>query len=192
MKEQDWAVEVTERLRSFLSNLGGNYRIETSRKLCYANEVRRYGKSGAISHEILFETDILIYEHIDDEIWTPRIVIETKINSVTTHDAITYSKKAQNHRAVHPFLRYGMLLGNMGEVGVPARVLRHGENFDFMIAWKDFNPSSNEIEVTQDIVASELMASQTVEKVLFNNRSKDRERHFAYHKPLLVKNKYVA
>ena len=50
-----------------------------------------------------YETDILIFEKFDKKRWKPRIIIETKINSVTTHDAITYSQKAQTHKYVHPY-----------------------------------------------------------------------------------------
>ncbi|GAI54911.1 unnamed protein product, partial [marine sediment metagenome] len=57
--------------------------------------------------------------------------IEGKINSVTTHGAITYSQKASTHKNVHPYLRYGILLGNRKHYPLPGRLFRHGAYFDF-------------------------------------------------------------
>lgn len=186
MREVDWARSVTERIHAYVKTLSDKYAADVGQKLCYANEVRQYRNAIAECQEVNFETDILLYEWVDDEVWKPRVVIETKIGGVTTHDAITYSKKAHNHRAVHPFLRYGMFMGNMRAGGVPARVLRHGENFDFMISWESFEPQTKEWDTLCKILKSEIEASQIVESALFNNRSKDRERYFAYHKPLVV------
>ncbi len=45
--------------------------------------------------------------------WKPRVVVEAKLGKVTTNDAITYSQKASTHRAVHPYLRYGIMLGDL-------------------------------------------------------------------------------
>ncbi|GAB4286004.1 MAG: hypothetical protein Kow0081_4020 [Candidatus Dojkabacteria bacterium] len=64
--------------------------------------------------------------------------IEAKINSVTTHDAITYSQKAQTHKNVHSYLRYGILIGNRKDYALPGRLFRHGQHFDFMLSWKSF------------------------------------------------------
>jgi len=64
------------------------------------------------SKYIKYETDLLVYQKINNEKWKPRIIIEGKINSVTTHDAITYSQKASTHKNVHPYVRYGILIGN--------------------------------------------------------------------------------
>ena len=186
MREEDWARSVTERIHGYVQTLSGNYAADVEQKLCYANEVRQYRNKTAECQEINFETDILVYEWVDDEVWKPRVVIEAKVGGVTTHDAITYSKKAQSHRAVHPFLRYGMFLGNIGDGGVPARVLRHGENFDFMISWSSFEPNKTEWDALCGILKSEIEASKVVEEVLFNNRAKDRNRYFAYHRPLVV------
>ena len=184
-KETKWAKMVAAEIHSHLQNISPKYAADVAQKLCYANEVRQYTNDVAESIETKFETDILIYEWIDDATWTPRVVVETKVDSVTTHDAITYSKKAQNHRVVHPFLRYGMFIGSIGNGGVPARLLRHGEAFDFMIAWKDLNPSKDEKQGLFDIIASEVETSKRVEKALYNNRSKARHKVTAYHRPLV-------
>ena len=79
------------------------------------------------------ETDLLVFEKTD--IIKPRIIIESKINSVTTHDAITYIYKAQTHKNVTPYIRYGIMLGNRKHYPLPGRLFRHGTNFDFMISF---------------------------------------------------------
>lgn len=184
-KETKWAKSVADEIHNHLQSISPKYAADVAQKLCYANEVRQYIDGVAECIETKFETDILIYERIDDERWTPRLVIETKVDSVTTHDAITYSKKAKNHRVVHPFLRYGIFIGGMGNCGVPARLLRHGEALDFMIAWKALKPTKEERQVLLSIIASEIETSQCIEKALYNNRNKERDKVTAYHRPLV-------
>ena len=102
-----------------------------------------YYDSKPNSHNFIsYETDILVGEHITDQIWKPRIIIEAKIGRITTHDAITYSRKALTHKNVHPYLRYGILIGNRSHHPLPGRLFRHGENFDFMQSWISYKPIS--------------------------------------------------
>lgn len=90
-----------------------------------------------LRHRILrAQTDLSIVEHIDAERWTPRVVVEAKLGSVTTHDAITYSEKAATHRSVHPYLRYGIMLGEREHHPLPGRLYRHGAQFDFMVSFR--------------------------------------------------------
>jgi len=131
-----------------------------------------------------YETDILIYEQLKEKIWKPRIIIEAKINSVTTHDAITYSQKAQAHKNVHPYLRYGILIGNRKHHPLPGRLFRHGSHFDFMQSWKTFEPDKREWSTLIDILKSEYEASLTLDEIIYNSRSKDREKYTCLHRPL--------
>ena len=85
MKETEWAKSVAEKLDS---NLSG-FRAVAGKRLTYANEITEYHENGASYNEMLYETDILIYETLGVNNWKPRVVIETKIKSVSTHDAIT-------------------------------------------------------------------------------------------------------
>jgi hypothetical protein len=55
-----------------------------------------------------------------------------KYGRVTTHDAIVYSYKAECIKRVYPFCRYGMVIGDTKNI--PGRVLRHGRQFDFVLA----------------------------------------------------------
>jgi hypothetical protein len=50
---------------------------------------------------------------------------------VSAHDALTYSAKAATHKTVHPYVRYGIVIGQSQE-GLPRRLIWHGDHFDFM------------------------------------------------------------
>ena len=54
---------------------------------------------------ISFATDPAFTEKLPNGRCKPRVVVEAKLGSITTHDAITYSQKAAVHRSV--ILTYG-------------------------------------------------------------------------------------
>ena len=182
MKETDWAKLIAEKLDKALAG----YCVEAGKKLIYANEIVEYGDSINSYNEMAYETDILVYEKSNNNSWKPRVVIETKIESVNTHDSITYSQKSATHKYVHPYLRYGIFLGHRKHYPLPGRLFRHGAHFDFMLSWKDYQPDDYEWEALLDIVKKEIIASKQLEEMIFNSRSKLRERYFALHKPLVV------
>jgi len=93
-----------------------------------------------------YETDLLLADWIDDvhsgvvvrpedavegQHWRPLVVVECKYGGVTTHDLITYSQKAAAHRALHPYIRYGLVVGGY-QGSIPGRMLAHGAEFDFL------------------------------------------------------------
>lgn len=134
-----------------------------------------------------YETDLLVLQKIEKERWKPRIIIEGKINSVTTHDAITYSQKASNHKNVHPYLRYGILLGNRKDYPLPGRLFRHGAYFDFMLSWEGFEPKKHEWKNFLDIISSEIEYSEQLEEILFKSRFKNRKRYTILQRRLYLK-----
>jgi len=91
-----------------------------------------------------YETDLLLYDKAGGSRWVPRVVVECKLGGVTTHDALTYSAKAFTHKHVHPYLRYGILVGDFGESTVQGRLFRHGAYFDFMLTWASAEPSQEQ------------------------------------------------
>lgn len=97
MKETEWAKSVASKLDNSLSG----FCVEAGKRLIYVNEIIKYEEKGAPYNKMTYETDILIYEENEDKAWKPRVVIETKIDSITTHDAITYSQKSAAHKYVH-------------------------------------------------------------------------------------------
>lgn len=187
ISETEWALEVVGIINE--KNLEEEFptcSAETGRKLLYANEVSEYGSDGLGKiKKMKFETDILICEKFPNETWKPRVVIETKIRGVTTHDAITYSKKVANHKAVHPYLRYGIFIGEIDHI--PGRLYRHGGNFDFMITWPSSAPSNNkERDSLICVIKQEIEASRQLDLVMYETRNKERPKHTLLHRPLLL------
>jgi len=186
MTEREWVKSIIVDIEKKLQQTYNNIRVVDGHRLAYVNEVLTYGKDNTPNNQKSsgYETDILIYEQLDDTTWKPRVVIETKLDSVSTHDAITYSQKAQTHKYVHPYLRYGILIGNREISPLPGRLFRHGQHFDFMLSWKSFIADKREMERFLEIVNDEILASKTLDKILYNTRSKDRDKFTCLHRPL--------
>jgi hypothetical protein len=163
--------------------------VATGRKLPYANEIRAYKNTEIHNSDFMaYETDLLITENIDDETWIPRVIVEAKFGgSITTHDAITYSHKAFTHRQVHPYLRYGILIGERKHYPLPGRLFRHGTQFDFMLSWAGSTPSEEEMSDFVDILVKEVNASRIMQEIIFDSRKKNRTHYTLLHKELKVK-----
>ena len=131
-----------------------------------------------------YETDLLVYDALDQDVWIPRVVIECKLEGVTTHDAITYSRKASTHKQVHPYLRYGILIGSWGKGQFPARLFRHGEHFDFMAIWAGVEPTDAEWQDFTAVLSDEIKSSRKIHEILTSNRSPVKTRYTPVHRPL--------
>jgi hypothetical protein len=181
--EKEWVESIKEFLCSI--DLSSNIGIDTLTKLPYAREILEYKQDFSPSKEtsMNFETDLLIYER-NNEVIKPRIIIEAKLSGVSTHDAVTYSYKAQSHKTVTPFLRYGIMLGGREKHPLPGRLFRHGTNFDFMISFEKEKLSESEKTAFADLLRKELLYSQQFEEILLKSRRADRRRYFVMHKEL--------
>jgi len=174
-----------EKKKSFVKK---NIFFGTSKKIPYSFEILNYLNDKPEGKNIIkYETDLLVFQKIDNEKWKPRIIIGGKINSVTTHDAITYSQKASTHKNVHHYLRYGILLGNRKHYPLPGRLFRHGAYFDFMLSWRAFEPTEDEWKDFIKIINSEIVYSMQLEEILFHSRSKNRKRYTFLQKRLYLK-----
>jgi len=183
MTESEWISIVVKILSEKLSKYIPNINIGKGKKLRYAYEVQNYENEKPIEpYSMNFETDILIFETSAQNKWKPRIIIEGKINSITTHDAITYGQKAMYHKNIHPYLRYGILIGNLNQL--PGRLFRHGSNFDFMMAWENYEPSNDEINILLEIIKNELKASSLLEDILFHPHTSGKKSYITLHRPL--------
>ena len=182
MRENEWTNSIKQLLQT--ANLGENIYFDTLNKVPYAQEILAYdldfekGKE----HTMAFETDLLVYEK--EDLIKPRIIIESKINNVSTHDAITYSYKAQTHKNVTPYIRYGIMLGNRKHYPLPGRLFRHGTNFDFMISFKDLILSDDEKSVFINLVKKEFSYSQKIEEMIYESRFKGRKHYYVLQKEL--------
>jgi len=186
MKETEWAKLIANKLDAELKQQDQSLSIEAGVRLMYANEIKEYTEAEPIYNTMKYETDILVYESRNSKLYKPRVVIETKIESITTHDAITYSQKASTHKYVHPYLRYGIFLGKRDHYPLPGRLFRHGAHFDFMLSWRDYEPEPCEWKSLKDIISSEVESSRKLEEMIFNSRNKERKQYTVLHKPLIT------
>lgn len=183
MTENEWTKYVQDILNGKLAN--EDLEVRAFERLPYAMEVRQYrGKNPEPPKSMKYQTDLMIVEHGKDSTWKPRVIIELKVKSVSTHDAITYSQKALSHKNVHPYLRYGILMGYRKHYPLPGRLYRHGVYFDFMTSWVDYAPSEDEIEGFLSIIRDEVEASRLLEEIIYNSRSRDRAHFTHLHRPL--------
>ncbi len=190
VSEKEWVKSIITNIDKDIKKLSGNLFVEDGRKLPYAYEVMEYDDDHEKNHKLnylSYETDILIYEKTGKEKWKPRIVIEAKVDSINTHDAITYSQKSLTHKNVHPYLRYGIIIGNREHYPLPGRLFRHGVHFDFMMSWKGHRPDIAEWNMFIKILKDEIQASKHLEEIIFNSRSKERIKYVCLHKPLRLK-----
>jgi hypothetical protein len=194
--ERKWAASLVTRLEQSLQRYnphGGTIGVVDGRRLAYTCEIHEYtkddhkGPRSANYQTDLYETDLLIFDVLKNGSWIPRVIVEGKLRLVSTHDALTYSAKAATHKHVHPYLRYGILLGERKHYAIPVRLIKHGAYFDFMIAWQAAEPSKTEWPAFITLLGQEIDASRTMLKLLKTNRSLSRDKYNIFHKPLVVK-----
>lgn len=106
--------ELAEKIRDILdAELSSRYAVCIGKSILYKIEVDSLGNMTPQSLTIpmrgkyAFQTDILVEKR---ETSVPLVVVELKSGSFTTHDVITYSAKAMQHKGIYPYLRYGLLV----------------------------------------------------------------------------------
>lgn len=181
--ENAWTKSICDLLTQ--QDLGKNIYIDVLKKIPYAFEISSFNEDWEVGDEDFdktsFETDMVVYEKTNGKI-IPRVIIESKIGTVTTHDAITYSHKAMYHKNVIPFVRYGIMLGDRETYPLPGRLFRHGTNFDFLFSFVDYIPSEKETLTFVDMIKREITYSRQFEEILSNSRSRNRKRYFMLQK----------
>lgn len=187
MTEKEWTARMARYLRDALNET--SYReclIEVGRKIPYGFEIRSYDDDGPKPNVNRYETDLAVLDPEEKQSWKPRVIIEAKKRSITTHDAITYSQKALSHKTVHPYLRYGIMLGDRERYPLPGRLYRHGAHFDFMISFGSAQPTKLEMDRFTEIISAEIDASRKLEKIIYESRQRDRDRYTVLHKRLCL------
>jgi hypothetical protein len=185
VREAEWVELVADRVRTGLAQSEHSLKIKTQLKIPYGYEIRAYREEPE-AEAISFATDFSVIEELPDGSWQPRVVVEAKVNSITTYDAITYSRKAADHKSVFPYLRYGIMLGNRQHFPLPGRLYRHGTQFDFMISFRDHEPSAKELEAFNALLLEEVEASKALDNMIYESRKRDREHHTLFHRKLTV------
>lgn len=185
MTEKEWVERMAHCLQDALSETP--YKtclIEVGRKIPYGFEIRSYENDGPKPNVNQYETDLVIIDCESEQSWKPRVIVEGKKRRVTTHDVITYSQKALSHKTVHPYLRYGIMLGDRKHYPLPGRLYRHGAHFDFMISFAGSRPNKAEIDTFGEIIRAEIDASRKLEKIIYESRQRDRDHYTILHKKL--------
>lgn len=190
MTENEWTRSILDKLAPVIAPL----MISTQQKIPYLQEIESYQTSSDTVADWIpnyrtpdsFETDMIVFEQKDGVV-IPRVVVEAKIKKVSTHDVITYSRKAELHKNVMPFLRYGMMLGNRKDYPLPGRLFRHGGCFDFMFSFKGFSPQPYEWDAFVEMIEREIEYSRKMEEMLHESRKPGRKRYFMLEKQLVMK-----
>jgi len=106
--EQEWAELVKDDLRRALPPL--RFSMNAGYRLIYALDTK---VAAANSLQLTGDrTDLLICERGGSN-WVPRVMMEFKLGDVTSQNAATYSSNAETHKSVHPYLRYGIVIGGL-------------------------------------------------------------------------------
>jgi hypothetical protein len=185
IKERAWVDSLVPDLRDALRACNPAFEVSAGQRIRYSNEIRRYtGDDATVVNGVSYETDLSIIERLADGGWIPRVIVEMKLKSVTTHDAITYSQKAAAHKTVHPYLRYGIMIGNRGTKALPGRLFRHGAEFDFMMIFRAHTPTPDEASTFTELLLKEVEASRALEQIVFDTRSRTRTMFTVMRKPL--------
>ena len=112
-----------------------------------------------------FQTDLAVFEQVAEDIEIPRVVLEFKLG-LSTHDVITYSTKAERHKKIYPYLRYGLVVAR--EPTVPGKFHLHNEGLDFCLAAGGYVDDTNRLraELTR-LIDAEIAASRRLEAATF-------------------------
>jgi len=166
-----------ERLKAGLSRRLGSdqYEIKIGENLIYKviiNEDLQFepGKpENPKRGSYAFQTDLLITEKGNNPL--PLVVIETKYGGFSTHDILTYSIKAQKHKEIYPYLRYGLVVG--GEDKIHNRFFTHNIGFDFAYALNSVD-NENLIKELAKIIKQQIKNAHLLLDILKNkNQTKE-------------------
>jgi hypothetical protein len=190
MSEKVWVTDLRSNLEVALKPCtayaeGWHVCVDQGERLAYANEIFRYhNEEQPTIHPRKYQTDLLVYDWHDNGDWIPRVVLECKLG-LNTHDAITYSTKAFTHKYVHPYLRYGLLIGG-DDTGLPLRAIRHGAYFDFMMYWAARDATRSEMDALVRVLREEIDASRKLEGLLATGEAKSATKVWMLRRQLFV------
>ena len=173
-EENLWTLKICELLKRELDC--DKYEVTCFEKIPYNVFINGYSLKNTNIDFMKYEVDLLIKEK-RGEYSVPKLIIESKYCSITTHDVITYSNKASAHKKLYSGLRYGLMIGNNCELGISPRVVNHGDNFDFMISFKSDIPTEEEWNLFVSIVKKNLDISDKLEKIISQKNTKSKIRY---------------
>ncbi len=179
--EDNWTREILKAdIEKILSD---NYKVSCKQHLLYDLNIKSYieinGKKEAVFYSNVitpkkgsYETDLLISEKISDTEFIPLIVIESKWEKITTHDLLTYNKKANDHKRIHKNLIYGVVIANCQKGGVTLqKVFNHqSENFDFVFCFKGSEPTQEEWNCFESLIKRKIDESKNLHNILATDK----------------------
>ncbi len=137
MDEKEFTKEIQQKLQAKLVN----YEVSTGENLIYRViiddniEYRPRNPKKPSRGNLSFQTDLMIKQNS-----VPLVIIEIKHKSLTTHDVLTYSMKAQRHKEIYTYLRYGLIIGKFQFI--PNRFFTHNYGFDFALVIENIEVES--------------------------------------------------
>lgn len=167
-KEEYYVREFVDLINPKIEELG--YKITTQANLPYTNYCDKIDETGKgldyPKGQKLYTTDALIYKPLPDENRIPLVVLEGKIRTQTTHDVITYTKKAADHKNVLPHLQYGFIVLKAKNKEFPDFYYQHA-GFDFEEIFPE-NESPEQAQARIDKFIAEL--ARQIEKAKEKHR----------------------
>jgi len=97
----------------------------------------------------------------------PLVVAELKYCGFSTHDVITYSAKAAQHKSIYPYLRYGFII--VGSVGLGRRFFTHNRSFDFALALPQLATHEDEIV---DLFRRQIASAECIRALMQTERAR--------------------
>lgn len=184
MARNQYEDRLAQAIAANLNDRGLGVRIQTKCNLLYSSIVNdRDGQrvmdvdaeGRAVRRGGAYQQDILLFEQLDEgeirEI--PRVSIEIKAGSVTTHDALIYAEKARQLRTVYPYLRFIFVVAwDQGDL--PVRLLKAGAAFDAMMIvhptkqWDSIEEA--DLQQLTTVLEEEIAASRLLGDVLFRRK----------------------
>jgi len=140
------------------------YKVLINENLQFEPNVPNNPKRGRYA----FQTDLLLTKKIKDK-RLPLVVIETKFGGFSTHDILTYSSKAQKHKEIYPYLRYGLVVGGVNVI--QNRFFTHNIGFDFAYALKEIE--DNSLNELVEIIKGQIKNAELILDI-FRNRNQAR------------------
>lgn len=171
--ETQWVQSIAGLIREHLGKVypaGEPVSVEADVNLASGYQILDYTDKSA-RHSVLFhKADLVVLEETPgskgSKKWTPRVAMECKFGELTSKEALAYNARAEQFKSVHPYLRYGLLIGGFDGLSLPVRTIKHGVQFDFIVAWEGHEPKGMTRERLGAIIVAEVDASRVLTSLL--------------------------
>jgi hypothetical protein len=144
------------------------YWVMIDRNLEYRPRDPKIAQRGIRGGKYAFRTDIAVGQERGVG-FLPLVVIEVKYGGFHTHDVLAYSEKALKHKAIYPYLRYGLV--DVGREYLLPKFFVHNVGLDFAIAIKDVD-DRNERQLLVNTVKEQIEAAQNLLEVFEGKKVK--------------------